>query len=526
MPGQRTCILPSTSLMYIKKKHRTDFKADTENNMYGKVLLILTTTLAMTSAQIPTLGWCPEYVPMANFDMNRFLGTWYEAERYFQLAEVVSRCVMSNYTKGPDGKLRVSNEVTSRITGIKRILEGEIKQAASKAEEGKLHVKYTALPLTPETHYSVLETDYDNYAVLWSCSGIGPINAQNAWVMTRDRIAPGSILQKAYGVLDKYKISKAFFVKTNQDDCVYQAASTVTIQDSTAVNAEKEESETTDEHARNVSLLSEDSATKPVRHVEESIVEEKIPQRVETVPQRILKVAEFAKKDDKLVEKPTKGLEDLEKKSNLKKFDDKLKKKEEILEIPKESSMLSLSIILVLVGMASAQIPALGSCPDVQILTDFDLGKYLGVWYEIEKYFSVFELGGKCVEANYTLRDNTTVNVINRQISSITGVAMSIEGYARFEGPPNESKLLVTFPSVPFAGDAPYWVLGTDYKNYAVVWSCRNYGIFNAKIVWILARERSPSVVVMQDAYQVLDRNRISRAYFIRTDQRNCTVTY
>ncbi|XP_015186402.1 PREDICTED: uncharacterized protein LOC107071706 [Polistes dominula] len=489
--------------MYIKKKHRTDFKANTKSNMYGKVLLILTTTLAVISAQIPTLGWCPEYVPMANFDMNRFLGTWYEAERYFQLAEVVSRCVMSNYTKGPDGKLRVSNEVTSRITGIKRILEGEIKQAASKAEEGKLHVKYTALPLTPETHYSVLETDYDNYAVLWSCSGIGPINAQNAWVMTRERNAPGSILQKAYGVLDKYKISKAFFVKTNQDDCVYLTPSTVTLEDSTSANAEKEESDTTEDHARNVPLLPDDSSTKPAQHVEESIVEEKILQTVETVPQKILKIAELAKKDEKLFEKPTKNSEDLEKKL-----------------------MLSLSIILVLVGMALAQIPALGSCPDVQILTDFDVGKYMGVWYEIEKYFTVFELGGKCVEANYTAKDNTTVNVINRQISAITGVAMSIEGYARFQGLPNESKLIVTFPSVPFAGDAPYWVLGTDYKNYAVVWSCRNYGIFNAKIVWILARERSPSVAIMKDAYQVLDRNKISRAYFIRTDQRNCTANY
>ncbi|KAI4494135.1 hypothetical protein M0802_009169 [Mischocyttarus mexicanus] len=318
--------------MYIKKKHRTEFKADTKNNMYGKVLLILATTLVMTSAQIPTLGWCPEYVPMANFDMNRFLGTWYEAERYFQLAEVISRCVMSNYTKGPDGKLRVSNEVTSRITGIKRILEGEIKQAASKAEEGKLHVKYTALPLTPETHYSVLETDYDNYAVLWSCSGIGPINAQNAWVMTRERNAPGSILHMAYGVLDKYKISKAFFVKTNQEDCAYLGTSTVTVEEPNTTANDKnknKETATTQEHARNEPLLSEDSPVKPALHVEEP----NISQKVETVPQRILKVADLAK-DDKLFEKPTK---DLEKKSNFPKFDDKLKQKEEILEIPKES---------------------------------------------------------------------------------------------------------------------------------------------------------------------------------------------
>lgn len=81
-------------------------------------------------------------------------------------------------------------------TGIKRVLEGEIRPAASKAEEGKLHVKYTTVPLTPETKYSVLETDYDNYAVLWSCSGLGPVHTQNAWIMTRKRLPPGEVLQK------------------------------------------------------------------------------------------------------------------------------------------------------------------------------------------------------------------------------------------------------------------------------------------------------------------------------------------
>lgn len=42
---------------------------------------------------------------------------------------------------------------------------------------------------------------------------------ENAWVLTRARIAPTNVMQAAYGVLDKYKISRAFFVKTNQADC-------------------------------------------------------------------------------------------------------------------------------------------------------------------------------------------------------------------------------------------------------------------------------------------------------------------
>lgn len=184
--------------------------------------------------------------------------------------------------------------------------------------------------------------------------------------------------------------------------------------------------------------------------------------------------------------------------------------------------MLTLSIVLLLAGTAMGQVPALGSCPKVQVLTDFQVEEYMGVWYEVEKYFTIFQFGGKCTQANYTLNDNGTVTVVNQQISSFTGTAASIKGSAKFEGKPNESKLWVTFPTVPFGGEAPYWVLGTDYDNYAVVWSCTDFGMISSKFVWILAREPSPSVEVMQKAYAILDKNEISRAYLTRTDQKNC----
>lgn len=41
--------------------------------------------------------------------------------------------------------------------------------------------------------------------------------------MTRERSPSGPVLQRAYGVLDKYKISRTFFVKTDQDNCETKA---------------------------------------------------------------------------------------------------------------------------------------------------------------------------------------------------------------------------------------------------------------------------------------------------------------
>ncbi|XP_066158011.1 apolipoprotein D-like [Euwallacea fornicatus] len=186
-------------------------------------VFILFCAICLCKAQIPSFGFCPDYLPMAHFDMNRFLGKWYEAERYFQFNEIASRCVVTDYAVGPNGKIYVSNEVTNRFTGVKRVIGGNMDLTGKKTE-GKLMVKYDTTPISTTSALTILDTDYDTYAVIWSCSGLGPLNTQNAWLMTRERIPDSPTLQKAYGVLDRYKINRSFFVKTDQEGCTIAAA--------------------------------------------------------------------------------------------------------------------------------------------------------------------------------------------------------------------------------------------------------------------------------------------------------------
>lgn len=59
-------------------------------------------------------------------------------------------------------------------TGVQRIVTGSMK-LGGKSNEGKLTVRYTS-PVTYDTTLNVLGTDYDSYAVVWSCSGLaGPV---------------------------------------------------------------------------------------------------------------------------------------------------------------------------------------------------------------------------------------------------------------------------------------------------------------------------------------------------------------
>ncbi|XP_015523949.1 apolipoprotein D-like [Neodiprion pinetum] len=188
--------------------------------------------------------------------------------------------------------------------------------------------------------------------------------------------------------------------------------------------------------------------------------------------------------------------------------------------------MLWITLVLFFVGGSLAQVPFLGVCPAVETVPEFDAARYMGKWYEAEKYFALFQFGGKCVTANYALSENGSVKIRNSQISSITGVASSLDGIGRLIGRSDDAKLTITFPSLPVGIDAPYWILDTDYDNWAVVWSCTNFGVFSVRYSWILTRERNPSVAVLEEAYRAIDRNKISRAYFLRTDQKNCPAMY
>lgn len=89
-----------------------------------------------------------------------------------------------------------------------------------KGPESVLNVKYQSFPVNYDTNLQILDTDYDNFAVIYSCTRIGPIgHTESAWVFTRERFAAGPVMQQAYGILDKYRISRTFFVKSEQKDC-------------------------------------------------------------------------------------------------------------------------------------------------------------------------------------------------------------------------------------------------------------------------------------------------------------------
>ncbi|EDW39696.1 GL14838 [Drosophila persimilis] len=172
------------------------------------------------------------------------------------------------------------------------------------------------------------------------------------------------------------------------------------------------------------------------------------------------------------------------------------------------------------VWLVHSQVPFPGQCPEVKIMDTFDVDSYLGIWYEHSKYPFAFEIGKKCIYADYEIIDNATLSVVNGGINRITGNPSNISGTAKVIGP---ARLAVAFFPGQQTSKPNYLVLGTDYESYSVVYSCTSVtSLANIKLVWILTREREPSAETIASAKKILEENKINQSFLIDTIQSNC----
>lgn len=111
----------------------------------------------------------------------------------------------------------------------------------------------------------------------------------------------------------------------------------------------------------------------------------------------------------------------------------------------------------------------------------FQITRYLGKWYEIARLDHSFERGMTSVSAEYSLRPDGGIRVVNRGYSQKEKKWKEIEGKGYFVDRQDVGFLKVSFFG-PFYGS--YVVFDLDRENYSYALVCgpdRSY-------LWILAR--------------------------------------
>ncbi|MEM1448292.1 MAG: lipocalin family protein [Planctomycetota bacterium] len=148
---------------------------------------------------------------------------------------------------------------------------------------------------------------------------------------------------------------------------------------------------------------------------------------------------------------------------------------------PALRTVLLAALTACLAACSSRPSGALPNAEPLESVSDFDTERYLGLWYEISKYPVSFEEGLVGVTAEYSVRKDGKLKVLNGGFKGTLGGKRSEStGKAWAPDPEHPERLKVQF-FWPFKGD--YWVidLDPDYR-WAVV------GEPKRRYLWILSR--------------------------------------
>ena len=117
----------------------------------------------------------------------------------------------------------------------------------------------------------------------------------------------------------------------------------------------------------------------------------------------------------------------------------------------------------------------------VKPVENFQLERYLGTWHEIARLDHSFERGLSKVTADYSLREDGGINVVNRGFSADNNVWQEAQGKAYFVNEADKGHLKVSFFG-PFYGSYIVFELDTVGYQYAFISGP------DKDYLWLLAR--------------------------------------
>lgn len=158
----------------------------------------------------------------------------------------------------------------------------------------------------------------------------------------------------------------------------------------------------------------------------------------------------------------------------------------------KFSTMMAIcAIVCGLVTLAAGHTYKTGECPPVEPMSDFDMQKFLGVWYVIQKTGTA----STCVIYNITKGEDPGEYAIE-QLSQRAPLSIgpfkheySYTGKLTVTDRDVPARMTVRFP-LSVAGTAKFVVFMSDFNTYAGVFSCQKIPLGHRQSSTILSRTR------------------------------------
>lgn len=170
--------------------------------------------------------------------------------------------------------------------------------------------------------------------------------------------------------------------------------------------------------------------------------------------------------------------------------------------------------IILIAVIAFLQVACTGIAENIRPVEGLQTEQYLGRWYEIARLDHSFERGLSNVSAEYSLREDGGIKVLNRGYSSKNKQWKTAEGKAYFVDKQTKGHLKVSFFG-PFYGSYVIFKLDKVNYQYAYVTS------YSKDYLWLLARTATVTEAVKQDFINTAKMNGFATEQLIFVDQQS-----
>lgn len=160
-------------------------------------IFLLLCLLARGDSLVPGLGGCANLRGVANFDKSRYLGVWYEYTNVFEIFQLKQKCTRATYTD-EGATVGVTNDAISTLTGDPAGIKGRASIPNPSEGRGELSVGFGGFGGDgSDANYIIVDTDYDNYSIVWSCKNKLIIKIESLWLLTRKRFPEKALVEHA-----------------------------------------------------------------------------------------------------------------------------------------------------------------------------------------------------------------------------------------------------------------------------------------------------------------------------------------
>ena len=154
----------------------------------------------------------------SEFDVTRYMGRWYEVVRDQYIPfEVLSTCVNADYTLKENGtSISVHNKGYNALLGWKDVQGAGVQ--SNVTGPSSLVVDFRGQPSADKPgNYNVVHTDYDTYAIVYSCQDYlaGYMAVDFFWILAREQTLSDTALLDIIKVVNE-RIPGYDFFKNHQ----------------------------------------------------------------------------------------------------------------------------------------------------------------------------------------------------------------------------------------------------------------------------------------------------------------------